>query len=186
MASAPTTTGNAPAYRPLFKRVAQNDTKDGIHSADFLGDLACIATIVGASLDEVRACAIKNGLPKHGPFWVTADLIAKVFASFGYQSSPDWLQVFTPLDALPSIAILLTEYNEATEIGRAVVMQKVASKNDPKGYETWIIDPAYWQSAEKQVTDNWKSTMSSWYLGVYPMPYPTSGLPKTPPTAAKK
>lgn len=55
MASAPTTTGNAPVCRSLFKRGAQNDTKDGIHCAEFLGELASVAAIVGASLDDVRA-----------------------------------------------------------------------------------------------------------------------------------
>ena len=186
MASAPTTTGNTPAYRPLFKRVAQNDTKDGIHSADFLGELACIATIVGASLDDVRACAIKNGLPKHGPFWVTADLIAKIFSSFGFQSSPEWKSVVTPTQGLSDVAIMLIEYDEETEIGRSVVYQRTASKANPPGYEEWIIDPAYWVPTDKQVSQSARSVMASWYLSVFPLPYPTSGIPKTPPTVAKK
>ena len=39
MASAPTTTGNTPTYRPLFKRVGQNELKDaryGIRYADII------------------------------------------------------------------------------------------------------------------------------------------------------
>ena len=61
MASAPTTTGNAPTYRPLFKRVGQNELKDA-HRSDFLSELAAVATIAGVSLEEVYACAIKSGL----------------------------------------------------------------------------------------------------------------------------
>lgn len=185
MTSTPATTGNTPAYRPLFKRVAQNDLKDGIHSADFLGDLACIATIVGASLDEVRACALKNGLPKNGPFWITDDLIQKLFAAFGWKST-EWKQILTPLSGLTDIAILMIEYAEDAEIGRSVVYQRAASKNGPKGFEEYVIDPAYWVSAQEQVKTDIKGVRASWYIGVYPMPYPTSGIPKVPPSAAKK
>lgn len=167
MASVPTTTGNTPVYRPLFKRVAQNDTKDGIHCASFLGELACLATIVGVSLDDVRACAIKNGLPKHGPFWITDDLIQKIFASYGFKST-EWKQVLTPLSGLPDIAICLTEYDEETEIGQAVVYQRAASKNNPKSCDEWVIDPRWWQPVDKQVTDDVKAIMPSWYIGVYP------------------
>lgn len=185
MASAPTTTGNTPVYRPLFKRVAQNDLKDGIHSADFLSELACIATIVGASLDDVRACAIKNGLPKHGPFWISAELIEKVFAHFGWKST-EWKQVLTPLSVLTEVAILMVDYDEETEIGRSVVYQRAASRSAPHGFEEYVIDPAYWVSPQEQVNTDIKGICASWYLGVYPMPYPTSGIPKTPPSVAKK
>ena len=106
MASAPATTGNTPKYRPLFKRVAQNDLKDGIHCADFIGELACIATITSQTLDEIRACALKNGLPNHGPFWITEDLIQKVFANYGWKAT-EWKQVLTPLSGLSDIAICL-------------------------------------------------------------------------------
>ena len=184
MASTPTTTGNAPTYRPLFKRVGQNELKDA-HRSDFLSELAAIATIAGVSLEEVYACALKNGLPKHGPFWVTAELVETVFASFGWKST-EWKQVLTPLSGLPDLAILLVDYDESTEIGRAVVYQRAASKNNPKGYEEYVIDPAPWVSPQAQVTTDIKGLCPRWYIGAYPMPYPTSGIPKVPPTPSAK
>lgn len=185
MASASATTGNTPTYRPLFKRVAQNDLKDGIHSADFLGELACIATIAGVSLDEVRACALKNGLAKHGPFWVTEDMIQKVFANYGWKTT-EWKQVLTPLAGLPDVAIVMIDYDEDTEIGRSVVYQRAASKSNPKAFEEYVLDPAYWVAPESQVTTDIKGLCPRWYIGVYPMPYPTSGIPKPALAAAKK
>ena len=97
MASAPVATGNTPAYRPLFKRVGQNELKDS-HRSDFLSELAAVATIAGVSLEEVYACAIKNG----------------------------------------------------------------------------------------QVSTDIKGLCPRWYIGVYPMPYPTSGIPKVPPAPSVK
>lgn len=183
MASAPATTGNTPVYRPLFKRVGQNELKDS-HRSDFISELAAVATIVGVPLEEVYACAIKNGLPKHGPFWIDAYLVEKVFANFGWKST-EWKQVLTPLSGLPDIAILMIDYDEDFEVGRSVVYQRAASKSNPKGCEEWVIDPADWQPVDKQVTDNVKAIMPSWYIGVYPMPYPTSGIPKAAPVAKK-
>ena len=185
MASAPATTGNTPKYRPLFKRVAQNDLKDGIHCADFIGELACIATITSQTLDEIRACALKNGLPGHGPFWITEDLIQKVLAHYGWKAT-EWKAVMTPLAGLPDIAIVMIDYDEDTEIGRSVVYQRAASKNDPKGYEEYVLDPAYWMTSHEPVTTDIKGLCPRWYIGVYPMPYPTSGIPKAPPAPAAK
>ena len=184
MASAPVTTGNTPAYRPLFKRVGQNELKDA-HRSDFMSELAAVATIAGVSLEEVYACALKNGLPKHGPFWVTAELVDKVFASFGWKST-EWKQILTPLAGLPEIAIVMTDYSDETEIGRSVVYQRAASKSDPKGYEEYVIDPAPWVSPQAQVSTDIKGLCPRWYIGVYPMPYPTSGIPKVPPAPSVK
>ena len=184
MAYAPATTEKNPVYRPLLKRVGQNELKDA-HRSDFISELAAIAIVTSSSLEDVYACAIKNGLPKHGPFWITADLVEKVFANFGWKST-EWKQVLTPLSGLPDIAILMVDYDEDTEIGRSVVYQRAASKADPKGYEEFVLDPAPWVSPQAQVSTDIKGLCPRWYIGVYPMPYPTSGIPKAAPPVAKK
>ena len=184
MASAPVTTGNTPVYRPLFKRVGQNELKDA-HRSDFISELAAVATIAGVSLEDVYACAIKNGLPKHGPFWITAELVEKVFAAFGWKST-EWKQVLTPLSGLPDIAVLMVDYDEDTEIGRCVVYQRAANKSNPNGCEEHVIDPAPWVSPQAQISTDIKGLCPRWYIGVYPMPYPTSGIPKVPPAPSVK
>ena len=87
---------------------------------------------------------------------------------------------------VPDIAIVMIDYDEDTEIGRSVVYQRAASKNDPKGYEEYVLDPAYWMTSHEPVTTDIKGLCPRWYIGVYPMPYPTSGIPKAPPPVAKK
>ena len=81
---------------------------------------------------------------------------------------------------------LTIDYDEDTEIGRSVVYQRAASKNDPKGYEEYVLDPAYWMTSHEPVTTDIKGIGPRWYIGVYPMPYPTSGIPKAAPPVTKK
>jgi len=184
MATAPVAPGNTPSYRPLFKRVAQNVLND-TYSIDFMAEFACIATICGVSLEDIRTLAIKeHGHPQHGPFWVTETLIQSLLAAHGWKAT-EWKQVLTPLAGLPEIAILLVDYNEDLEIGRPVVYQRAASKESPRGYIEHIIDPAYWVPKEKQVTTDCKAYAPTWYMGIYAMPYPTSGIPKVPQTVKK-
>jgi len=185
MATTSTANGSTPVYRALFNRVAQNELKEP-YCADFMGELACLASIIGITLEEMREFAIKNHkLPRHGAFWVTEDLMQKLLAAHGWKAT-EWKEVLTPLSGLPDIAILLIDYDEETEIGRNVIYQRAASKDNPKGFVEKIIDPAYWVPKEKQVTTDIKGLTPSWYMGIYPMPYPTSGIPKVPPQAAGK
>ena len=185
MASAPVTTGNTPVYRPLFKRVAQNDLK-AVESADFLGEFACIATICEVPLEEVRNLAIKQFKhPAHGPFWITEELIQQLFDAFGWVASP-WKKVMTPLSGLTDVAILAIDYDEDLEFGRPVVYQRAASKDNPKGYVEYIIDVAHWVKPPEQVTTDVLGYAPAWYISVHPKPYPNSGVSKTPPTPAAK
>lgn len=185
MATAPVTNGTAPTYRPLFKRVGQNELKD-TYSVDFMGEFACIAMICGVTLEEVRSVAIRlQGHPQHGPFWVTEELIKNLLAAHGWKAS-EWKQVLTPLSGLQcDTAILLIDYDEDLKMGRSVVYQRAVSKESPRGFVENVLDPAYWVPKEKQVTTDIKGLAPAWYLSVYPMPYPTSGIPKMPPVAKK-
>lgn len=184
MATAPVAPRNAPAYRPLFKRVGQNELND-TYSVDFMGEFACIAMICGVTLEDIRNVAIKqHDHPKHGVFWVSEPLIQSLFAAHGWKAT-EWKKVLTPLAGLPEIAILSIDYDEELEFGRPVVYQRAASKESPRGYIEHILDPAYWVPTEKQVMTDCKAFAPTWYMGIYPMPYPTSGIPKVPPVAKK-
>ena len=79
-----------------------------------------------------------------------------------------------------------TDYDEDTEIGRSVVYQRAASKANPKGHEEYVIDPAPWVNPQSQVSSDVLGRCPRWYIGVYPMPYPTSGIPKVPPAPSVK
>ena len=182
MASTPTPS-KAPAYLPRFKRIGQDTCKDNPHCGDFLGEFACVATICGATLDDIRNLAIKaHHHPKHGAFWVTDALVQQLLAAYGWQGT-EWKQVLTPLAGLPDVAILLIDYDETTEIGRPVVYQRAASKSKPTGFDEWIIDPAHWSAPAKQLTDDVKGYAPAWYIGVFQLPYPSSGILKSPPSA---
>ena len=64
----------APAFKPAFTRVQQTD--------DCNCAFACIAMLAGKTLDEVRQIAIdKFKHPKHGPYWIGEDLIAKLLTT---------------------------------------------------------------------------------------------------------
>ncbi len=185
MASGPAT-GNTPKYRPLFKRVAQNETEEGIHSADLLGEFACVATVCSVSLDDVRNVAIKKYKhPAYGPFWITQELIQQLFREFGWIAS-DWRQIMTPLSGITDVAMLAINYDEEMEFGRPVIFQRSANKDDPSGFVEHIIDPAYWVPENKRVTSDIKAYAPAWWMSLSPAAYPSSGIPKAPPPVAKK
>lgn len=72
-----TTSGTAQGFQPGFQCVQQSN--------DFDCAFACIATITGMTLDEVRKVAIdKFRHPKHGPFWITGELINSLLAHYGW------------------------------------------------------------------------------------------------------
>lgn len=65
---------------PEFKRVQM--------SCDHDDAFACIAMIIGKTLDEVRQTAIeKFKHPKHGPYWVLEKLIIQLLAHYGWVAS---------------------------------------------------------------------------------------------------
>lgn len=155
MATSPDTTN--PTIDPAFKRVQQ--------SGDFDDAFACIATIAGKSLDDVRQVAISQfGHPKHGPYWVTEDAICKLFAHFGFVSTvyKEITSALHPVD----VCIMLVDYDPATEIGRHVVF--VRDKRHKPALE-YVIDPAYWVDPSQHVRTDFKALKPAWYMGVHPM-----------------
>ncbi len=60
--------------------------------------------IAGKTLDEVRQTAIdKFKHPKHGPFWITEDLIAKLLANYGWVATV--YKESTGIDSLPDLCL---------------------------------------------------------------------------------
>lgn len=142
--------------QPAFKRVQQSD--------DFDCAFACIATITGKSLDDVRKTAVeKFKLPAHGPYWVTEELIGKLFAHYGFSSSA--YKEVGKLADIADVAICLADYDEQTEIGRHVVF--VRDKRNSKQTVEYMIDPAYWVDAAHHVRTDFKALAPAWFIGVH-------------------
>ncbi len=152
-------------FTPAFKRVAQSN--------DFDCAFACIATIAGKTLEEVRATAVKQfHLREHGPYWVTEALITSLAAHYGWTATV-WKEVLTPILGLPDLAILMVDYDEETELGRHVVFHRIRQAS-PKPAIEYVIDPAYWVAPDKQITADLKALAPSWYIGLHPMNTPTT------------
>lgn len=153
-----TATPSTPAQgiQPAFKRVQQSD--------DFDCAFACIATIAGKTLDDVRKTAVeKFKLPAHGPYWVTQELIAKLFTHYGFVSTI-YKEVGARAD-IADVAICLVDYDPDTEIGRHVVF--VRDKRNPKQVTEYMIDPAYWIEASQHVSIDFKTLSPAWFIGVH-------------------
>ena len=162
MATAPAATP-APAlgFQPAFKRVAQ--------SGDFDDAFACIATLAGKTLEEVRATAIKLFRhPEHGPYFISETLLNSLFAHYGLVSTV-WKAVETPISGLPDVAILLIDYDEETELGRQVVFHRMRPTSGPKPVIEYVIDPAYWIPPQKQIQADLKALQPAWFIGIHPM-----------------
>lgn len=154
MATTPTAT------IPAFQRVQQSN--------DFDDAFACIATLTGKTLAEVRQVAIdKLKHPKYGPYWITEDLIKKLFAYFGLIATPYKEFKGTISELAPDVALLMIEYNVETEIGRHVVFYR-SRTTSPKGVTETVIDPAYWVDPAKQILTDLKALQASWWMGVHP------------------
>lgn len=148
-----------PTFTPSFTRVQQCN--------DFDCAFACVATLAGKSLEDVRQVAIERFQhPRRGPYWITEDLIISLLAHYSWVGS-----VYKPasgIASLPDLCIGMVEYNEETEIGRHVVFhrQPAAAGKSPTEY---IIDPAYWAEANQQVRTDIKGLPISWFIAVHPM-----------------
>jgi hypothetical protein len=155
MAATPSTP--ASSIEPAFKRVQQDN--------DFDCAFACIATITGKSLEEVRQIAIKEfEHPKHGPYWITEDLICKIFANLKFVCTV--YKEVTSLTHLPDVCVLMIDYVPETEIGRHVVY--VRDKRQKPAAE-YVIDVAYWIDPSQHVRTDVKALKPAWYLQVHPM-----------------
>jgi len=162
-ATPPAVTNTAQSIQPVFKRVQQK--------TDFDCAFACIATICGKSLDEVIQVAIdKFGHPKHGPYWITDELIAKIFMHYGFLSSV-WKPVTKGIVDLPDVAICMISYDEATEVGRNTIF--VRDQSNQKAIKQYIIDPAYWVESSMHVRSDFATMQPAWFVSVQPV------VPKT-------
>ena len=111
-----------PSFKPAFTRVQQTD--------DCNCAFACIAMLTSKTLEEVRQVAIdKFKHPKHGPYWIGEDMIAKLLTHFGWVGTV--FKASTGLASLPDTAIAMVDYNPDTEIGRHVLFNRVTTLAAP-------------------------------------------------------
>lgn len=135
-------TGQLPSgFVSPFKRVAMEERIDD--------SLACVATLTGQSMADIKNLAVQLGFPKHGPAWVGPELIAKLLYQYNLVAS-DYKDVAS-IDALPDVAILLVDYDPKTEIGRHVIWHHVRGKPEREAFH-YLIDVAPWIPVEKQIT----------------------------------
>lgn len=162
MAAVPPATANtAQSIQPVFKRVQQ--AQGGTHDCAF----ACIATITGKSLAEVVQVAVdKFNHPVHGPYWITEELIAKIFAHYGFVSTV-YKEISKGIVDLPDVAIAMVDYDPETELGRHVVF--VRDQSNQKQIKEYVIDPAYWIDSSLHVRNDFRVIQPAWFIGVHPM-----------------
>lgn len=128
----------ATEWKPSFARVQQTH--------DFDDAFACIATVAGKTIEEVRALAIDTfGLPRHGPWWPTETLIQGLCGHLGWIAGP-YMEA-TGVSDLPDMGFVLLDYNPANEIGRHAVFEKIK----PSAGAIALYDPAYWVEPDKQI-----------------------------------
>lgn len=161
MATTPASTSTpTKEFQPAFEGVQQSN--------DFDDAFACIAMIAGKSLDEVRQVAIdKFKHPKHGPYWITENLITNLLAHYGWVATV--YKESAGIASLPDLAIGMVEYNPETEIGRHVLFHRMNATGNPKQVIEYIIDPAYWIDPNKHFRTDIKGFPISWYIGVHQM-----------------
>lgn len=155
--------GQLPAgFVSPFKRVAMEERIDD--------SLACVATLTGQSLADIKKLAVQLGFPKHGPAWVGPDLIVKLLNQYDLVAS-DYKDVAS-IDALPDVAILLVDYDPKTEIGRHVVWHHLRGKPEREAFH-YLIDVAPWIPVEKQITTDFSHLQMNppqYYIEVAPRP----------------
>ena len=134
-----------PGYVSPFKRVQMEERIDDA--------LACVAILTNQSLADIKKLAYQHGFPEHGPAWLGTELIAVLLYQHGLVGS-EYKQVDS-LSAMPDVAILLANYNPATEIGRHVVWHHVRGTPDQTAFH-YVIDPAGWIDPKHHVTTDFK------------------------------
>lgn len=138
---------------------------------DFDSLLATIATVTGKSSPaDIKKIAVEKQLiPAHGPYWAGDDvLIAKIFASCGWVSSI-WKEAGS-LAELPSLALVLEDYDEETDLGRFVMFYRRLVNPPSKQEESVLLDPAYWLSPEQRIRRDLKDIKGPiWFIGVSQM-----------------
>ncbi|MBN8504927.1 MAG: hypothetical protein J0L58_10650 [Burkholderiales bacterium] len=148
--------GKLPAgFKSPFTRVPMEGTHDD--------QLACIATLTGKTLANVKAAAHLLGLPANGPFWVDDAMVQKLLWNLSDLMASDWIEL-TCRPQLPDVAILCVDFNPETEIGRHVVHHNVKGLAgvQPFGY---VIDVGNWVDPKRQITTDTSGLKlsPSWY-----------------------
>lgn len=173
MATTPTIPGRVPAgFKSPFNRVAMTERIDDA--------LACVATLTGQPLNEIKKLAVRFGFPEHGPGWIDPPMIQQLLAEFSLIAS-DYQTVKT-ISALPDVAILLADYNPDNDIGRHIVWHHVRGTADIAAFH-YVIDVGNWVPAEFQITTDFSFVNLNpplWYLGVSPKTGPTVKGKSTP------
>ena len=129
---------------------------------------ACVAMLAGKTIEEVKEVAVTRfGHPRHGPYWITEDLILKLLNSYSWHGS-SYKEARGGIAFLPDLAIGMVDYNPDTEFGRHVVFYRIGGPSAQKR-EEFILDPAYWlESEDKKVRTDIKGLPISWYIAVTP------------------
>ncbi len=157
-----TTTPAAPAKLSYTVVPMQND---------FDSLFAAIATLTGkSSPEDIKKIAVEKQLiPAHGPYWAGDDvLIAKIFAALGWVSSV-WKEAES-LAELPSLALVLEDYDEETDLGRFVMFYRQLVNPPSKQEVSVLLDPAYWLSPEQRIRRDLKDVKGPiWFIGVSQM-----------------
>jgi hypothetical protein len=158
-ANPPGTTNTGVSVQPVFKRVQQQSD----HDCAF----ACIATITGKSLIEVIQVAVdKFEHPIHGPYWITEELIAKIFAHYSFVSTV-YKEITKGIVDVPDVAIVMVDYDPETELGRHAVF--VRDQSNQKQITAYVIDPAYWIDSSLHIRNDFKVLQPAYWIGVHPM-----------------
>lgn len=161
MATIPTTVTSSPeGFQPAFNRVQQE--------GDFDDAFACIATITGKTLADIRKLAIeKFRHPAHGPYWISEQMITALVAHHGMVATV-YKEAATVAD-LPDLALAMVDYDPETELGRHVIFHRAKASHAPKTVVEYMIDPAYWVSEAQRVRVEFKDCQPAWYIGVHAM-----------------
>ena len=172
MASAATKTGNGalPAgFKSPFVRVEQEGSHDDL--------LAVAATLTNKTLVEVRKMAVTLGMRANGPFYFDADLFRKVLFNLSPLACSPY-QDFVSGEALSDVSVLCLDYDEH-EAARHVLFHRVrASTPDGQSF-SYVIDPANWIDANKQVTTDLRhlNMQPAWFMAITQRPNPNGKSP---------
>lgn len=142
-----------------FKRVQMTERNDSA--------LACIATLSCRSLDEIVRIAIECGYPPYGPAWVDNALMTRVLGKVGLSGGE--YEPVPSLDALPDVAILMVDYSEALDEGRAICWHHVRGTPQQQAF-SYIIDVANWLPEKNHITTDWKHIRfdPAWFIPITP------------------
>lgn len=123
-------------YKPRFRPVIQTHPFDDWAAA--------IATLKGnKSVDDVVSLAKECGaIPANGPYFIDHDAIAKICIRYGWVSTV-YKSTNGCLDDIPSLALVMLDYDESTELGRLSLAYW--EREDAAGPDRCVlIDVANW------------------------------------------